>query len=73
MPFLPRLHYAFHPESGRWEDRSCPVRDMGTAADLATLQRHLPDRHQYDEVGGSGLEGHNAAPVLLQCACDAPL
>ncbi|PRW60046.1 hypothetical protein C2E21_1401 [Chlorella sorokiniana] len=45
-----RLHYAFHPESGRWEDRPCPIRDMGTAADLAVLQRHLADRRQFDEV-----------------------
>lgn len=51
---LPRLHYAFHPESGRWEDRSCPIRDMGTAADLAVLQRHLADRRQFDEVGWGG-------------------
>lgn len=36
-----RLHYAFEPATGIHRDENCPIRDVGTAADLAVLQRHL--------------------------------
>jgi hypothetical protein len=44
-----RLHYSFEPSANKHVDRHCPIRDIGTAADLAVLQRYLGSR-EYDAV-----------------------
>lgn len=40
-PRTHRLHYAFEPAEGRYRDANSPIRDCGTAGDLAVLQRAL--------------------------------
>ncbi|KAL4423128.1 hypothetical protein ABPG77_004811 [Micractinium sp. CCAP 211/92] len=36
-PSTQRLHYSYNLAHARQEDRQCPIRDLGTAADLAVL------------------------------------
>lgn len=50
-----RLHYAF--QNGQHVDRSCPVRDIGTAADLAVLSA-ATGSHEFDEVGTARRADH---------------
>lgn len=51
-----RLHYAFNPATGRHEDRWCPIRDVGTAGDLAVLQRRLGSTAEFEPVIAATLQ-----------------
>jgi len=60
-PATHRLHYTYSPAHARFEDRSCPIRDLGTAADLAVLSAAMGSREfdpvSHSSMGRGGLRG----------------
>ena len=60
IPATHRLHYSYNPATRRHEDRHCPIRDIGSAADLAEVQRWFRGTREFDPVIHSTLE-HYAA------------
>ena len=59
IPATHRLHYLYNPVARRHEDQHCPIRDIGTAADLAEVQRWRGTR-EFDPVIHATLQ-HYAA------------
>ncbi|KAL4458288.1 hypothetical protein ABPG75_013153 [Micractinium tetrahymenae] len=61
-PSTQRLHYSYSVSHGRHEDRRCPIRDIGTAADLAVLSAATGSR-EFDTVIASTLQHYESILV----------
>lgn len=59
-PQTHRLHYCYEPAEDRYRDANSPIRDCGTAGDLAVLQRALGEPAFDDAIAATlrAFEGH---------------
>lgn len=64
-PATQRLHYSYSVAHARHEDRRCPIRDIGTAADLAVLSAASGSR-EFDQVIFSTLRHYESILVRQQ-------